>query len=355
MEPAPTPRTTLVAPPVPVPSPNLRRDGAGWGLATQRPEAFSDSRLAKLTVTKFRRTVPWDVVLRSRQTTACGAKNDPNNEAALAALREWVAKAPGHKTISFEHCQNESEYCIRPSIKEYEAAVRAFRDEFRSVFTYVAWNEPNHPDQPLSSPWFSSPDPLPSGCPQKSDPDRLQGARVAAYYWRNLNAACANTRTADKDLQLPLCTPGAGEFVDGPSFGPLYFKAYKDALQGRRPAIWAFHTYFVGQAKDLDRFRRFADHLPNTDAGVQPQIWITEAGGVYQKAPGDTRRSPAAVRNDLGFLLTDLVASDNRIKRFYYYAWTGSKEGWDSGLISPFDGKARSLYYDYRLKTAPAP
>jgi hypothetical protein len=180
--------------------------------------------------------------------------------------------------------------------------------------------------------------------------DTPDGAAWAAWYWRNLNRACDDAIAADS--QLLKCSAVAGEFLDR-SLGPDYFKRYKQGLAGRRPAIWAFHPYQMGPNRSFALYDRFADHLPAAPGGGQPAIWLTEAGGVYQSAAGKTRRDANLVRQDVQCLINDLVNHDSRIKRFYYYAWTGEKDGFDSGLISPFDNHARLIYFDYRTKTNP--
>lgn len=318
----------------------LRPGRGGWGFSTQQGAVFNRPRFLELQVEKVRRAVPWDVVLRSQRSTSCGAQGDPATMNALAATREFIRDAAARNfevTISFERCQNNTEWSVLPPISEYNEAVRAFRREFGGmVRAYSAWNEPNHRSQPTS---------------RYRRGGSFDGAERAAWYWRHLKKACDSVRP--EDAGLTPCIPLAGEFADNPSFSPTYYRTYKQGLGGRRPWFWAFHVYGTGMTRGAapNFYRRFANNVPPNPDGNNPGIWLTEAGGVYDRGPGYNRRPDAIVEDDLRWLLTDLLDSDNKIKRFYYYGWQApAYDSWDSAMVGT-NGRRRLTYYIYRKAT----
>ena len=322
--------------------PNLQPNGAGWGLATQQSGFFGDGRFVNLGLTKLRRTVPWDVVLREQRKTSCdldNAQGDQANHNEYVATRKFLTEASQLQgvdiQIAFERCKNSGEWDVIPSVAEYDEAVRAFRREFNDpsfrIMSYSAWNEPSHKDQPTS---------------KVRRGNTYAGAKQAAWYWRHLKRACDNVLAADAGLKP--CIPVAGDFNDPGTFHQKYFTEYKRGLAGRRPNVWGFHPYSTGRQRggDPNRFKRFADHLPNRTNGEQPVIWITEAAGVYDAGFNDTRRPNSYVNDDLRYLLGDFIDDEDDITRFYYYGWKGpADDTFDSHMIA---GKTDSANNDKR-------
>lgn len=255
------------------------------GIGEQQSPMFKDKRFAQLGIKHVRRVVPYDAA-RLRI------------ERDLATL--WIAEARrtgAEPFITFGHSRENPRKL--PSVKEYRASVRSFRQLFPDVVVFAPWNEINHDSQPT----FDAP-------------------RRAAQYYNAMKAEC------------PACTILAGDVLDQRGM-VRYLETYQRHLEGE-PAIWGLHNY-----ADTNRFR--STGLKEMLATVEGEVWLTETGGIVQfgkNFPRDEQRAARATAYAIK------QARDNeRVGRIYLYNWTGTdaKARFDAGLIAP-DGTARPAF-----------
>lgn len=255
------------------------------GIGEQRAAMFDDKRFAGLGVEHARLVVPYDAARR-------------RVERDLVSV--WLAGARRTGTepfITFGHSRETPSKL--PSVSEYRAALRAFREMFPEVRVFAPWNEINHDSQPTSD-----------------------APRRAAQYYNAMKAQC------------PTCVVLAGDVLD--QRGMLrYLRSYRRHLEGE-PAVWGLHNY-----SDTNRFR--SKGLRDMLAAVKGEIWLTETGGIVKfgrSFPRDEQRAARATAYAIK------QARDNeRVRRIYLYNWTGAdrKARFDAGLIAP-DGKARPAF-----------
>lgn len=265
-------------------------NGATVGIADQSPAMFTDPSFTKLGVKLSRLIVPYDVV---------GQPND------RAQTDQWIAaaqKAGVAPLISFEHSRAQPKK--RPSVAEYTAAFKAFRQRYPSVTTISPFNEANHQTQPT-----------------------YHRPRLAAQYYNAVRANCPGCKIVALDV---LDQGGMVEYV----------KAFKRTA--KKPRIWGLHNY-----RDTNRFRTSGTKaLLKVTKG---QIWFTETGGIvsFSKAFRYNEKRAARALKQM-FKLTRL---SKRIKRLYIYAWFGEPRGarFDAGLVGP-NGQQRPGYLVVKKK-----
>lgn len=285
-------------------------------------------------------TVPWDVVPRAFNsrvyTTVRGnpveAKAQP---AVLQIVDDYREAARGRfqVLVSFERSAETEGLSkttarrILPSVPEFDAATEAFRDRYRArgipIRTFTAWNEPNHSPQPTGE--------VNSGS---------LGPKRAGQYYRSLKERCAKMKE---------CTVAGGDFLDRRSLTKSYLDTYL-RYAGYLPRTWAYHAYIAGYLHNSERLRWFLKATAQP-SGRQSNIWLTEQGPLYNYP----KRNGCELMGDedLRYLLR-LPHISTRIKRFYYYAWTGFRTSFDSGLIGPRSMAPRKAYFTYKSQTNPS-
>ena len=259
------------------------------GIGDQQPYFLADPLFQQLEVEHVRVIVPWDAALTGDEPT-----------------RQWLFDAARHgkrPLVAFQHARGArcpDGPCPRPTPAQFEAAVRAFREQWPWVTDLTPWNEPNHRAQPTAG--------LPA---------------LAADYYDAARRAC------------PSCTLVAGDLLDDPGSTPRYLAAYRAALD-EEPAVWGLHNYY-------DATYRTSDGVDRLLAAVPGEVWLTETGGIVRFAaqgggglPEDEARAEAGIR-----WLYELLPSRPRVKRMYLYQWQSTPfSPFDAGLVRP-DGAER--------------
>ncbi len=255
------------------------------GIGEQNSPMFSDRRFRDLGIEHARLVVPYDAVGR-------------RIERELADL--WLAEAERAGVEPFITFGHSREYRKKlPSVAEFRAAFRAFRERYPHVKVFAPWNEINHVSQPT---W--------------------RAPRRAAEYYNVVKAECTD------------CTVVAGDVLDQAGMTG-YVRRYRRHLDGE-PRIWGLHNY-----SDTNRFRtRGLRDLLRTVSG---DVWLTETGGIVKlgrSLPRDERRAARSVT----FALR-LARDHERVKRVYFYNWTAARpeDRFDSGLMGT-DGTPRPGY-----------
>jgi hypothetical protein len=280
--------TSPAAPPASTAGPTTRpgvRAGLVVGIGDQQAALFAEPRFRALGIRDARLVVAYDA-------TRVGFER----EIVDTWLRE-ARRAGVRPFITFGHSRVHPRRL--PSLAEFRAAFRAFRDRYSQVRVYAPWNEINHASQPTSS----------------------APARAAEYY----NVVRAECRG---------CTVLAGDVLDQPGM-TRYLAAYRRHVDGS-PRIWGLHNY-----ADANRFRKSG--LRAMLRSVPGEVWLTETGGIVRfgrSFPTSERRAARAVDYALG-----LAADTPRVRRVYLYNWTGAAPGarFDAGIVGP-DGAPRPAY-----------
>lgn len=255
------------------------------GIGEQGSAMFKDKRYADLGIRHARLVAPYD-------TTRFRIERD--------LVTVWLREARRTGTepfVTFGHSRETPKKL--PSVHEYSAAFRTFRQMFPEVMVFAPWNEINHNSQPT----FDAP-------------------KRAAEYYNAMKAEC------------PTCTVLAGDVLDQRGM-VRYLKTYQRHLDGE-PAIWGLHNY-----ADTNRLR--STGLEDMLATVKGEVWLTETGGLVQFGKSFPRNEQRAARATAYAIKQ---ARDNeRVGRIYLYNWTGAdaKARFDAGLIAP-DGTARPAY-----------
>jgi len=258
------------------------------GIGDQSPRMFSDPRFLGLKIREARLTVPWDVAIaRSQRATL--------KEAGIwlkAAAADGVAPL-----VSFSGIGN-----YIPTVPQYTDAIRLFLHRFPKVNRYTAWNEPDWSYRSLS-----------------------RRPRLAAAFFNALHQQCPGCILLAGDVYLP-----------APQLGP-WLRAYRSGLR-YRPSGWALHNYRDVRSHTTAQLRV----MLNLTSGP---IWLDETGGVEHRGHWQyPNQSAAAAARDEEFLFS-LARRFPRISRIYHYQWQGyTWAGWDSGLISPGNGR-RPAYF----------
>jgi len=264
------------------------------GIGEHSAAMFDDARFQRTGIRHARLIVSYDVV----ETGGPG----------LAETDAWLASARRHgiePLVTFGHAGGSPRRQMRlPSVREYAARVREFRERYPWVRQYGTWNEANHPGV---------------------QPTGTHPRRTAAFY-RALRRQCSG------------CTVVAVEILLTRSWRTWrWIRAFRRAA-GRGPHIWGLHNY-----PDVTRLRSL-----NTGIFMRKvprgEVWLTETGGIvhFEKSwPYDERRAARAVRH-----VFRLAVAKPRIKRIYLYNWQATvNPRWDSGFISS-EGIERRAFFE---------
>jgi hypothetical protein len=278
------------------------------GMGDQSPSMFDDVRFHETGIRHARLLVPWDLIR---------AGGGPLHAADLwldAARREGM-----EPLISFGHSFSKRRQLKLPSVRQYSAAVRAFRKRYPWVREFSTWNEAN----------------LGSTQPTGRYPERT------AVFYRTLKKQCRG------------CTVVAAELLVTANWRMWrWIRAFRQRA-GRGRLIFGLHNY-----PDVTRLRSRATRMfLRRVKGVE--VWITETGGIvrHRRFAYNEGRAARVVRH-----VFNMVARLPRVKRLYLYNWRyDGNLRWDSGLISD-QGTERMAYYALldgltldRFKPVPAP
>ncbi|MEA2156732.1 MAG: hypothetical protein QOE11_2872, partial [Solirubrobacteraceae bacterium] len=239
------------------------------GLSDQHPESLGDARLhSELSMTAARLVVRWDAAL------ADPAPVDAWLAAAKArGLRPLVIfnRVPGTRCPSAP--------CVLPSVADYTAAFRAFRQRWPAVTEFGPWNEANVASQP------------PARSPQ-----------AAAGFYNAMVAVC------------PTCTVLGAELLDSTD-APGYVRAMTPFL-ATAPKAWGIHNY-----EDVNHLR-----TTGTDpllAATTGEIWLTEGAGLVRYVDGSGRVTypfdEVRAADATNFMFDYIDAHPDRVTRLYYY------------------------------------
>ncbi len=266
-------------------SPDGPRDDLVVGIGEQLAKMFTAEAFGELDIKYARLVVAYDAT---------------RVDFERAIVDQWLgaARAAGVEPfITFHHSRVKPKRL--PSVAEFRRDFRAFRKRYPQVKVYAPWNEVNHVSQPTS-----------------------KSPKRAAEYYNVVVKDCGD------------CTVLAGDVLDQPGM-TRYLASYRRHLDGS-PRIWGLHNY-----ADANRFRKSG--LAALLKAVRGDIWLTETGGLVEfgrNFPRDEERAAKAV----DFAL-ELASDTPRVKRVYFYNWTGTKPGarFDAGLTDA-EGKPRKTY-----------
>jgi hypothetical protein len=252
------------------------------GIGDQSMNMLEDARFAALGLRDSRLVVPYDVASDPAQLARYAPVLDTAHARRIRMLVAFAGRpdAPAHL----------------PSVREYRAAVRAFRARFPWIHDLGAWNEANHSSQPTAR-----------------HPVR------AAQLYNALRAECRSCRVVAADV------------LDQAGFA-RWVRRFRRAA--RAPKIWGLHDYV-----DVNHMRDVSIPRLRRATGGRGVVWLTETGGVVRFARSfgyDERRAARSTRHVLR------IGARRGVGRVYLYQWSGAPLGarWDSGLVA-FDGRPR--------------
>ena len=262
------------------------------GIGEQNPDLFEDARFHATGIHHARLLVPWDVVKMGGWP--------------LHAADVWLDRARRdgvEPLVSFGHSMSEKRQLKLPSVRQYTAAVKAFRARYPWVRQFSTWNEAN----------------LASKQPTGRHPRRT------AVFYRALKRHCRG------------CTVVAVELLVTSNWRMWrWIRAFRERA-GRGRLIFGLHNY-----PDVTRLRgratrNFLRRVRNAE------VWVTETGGIvrHRNFEYDEGRAARVVRH-----VFRLVSALPRVKRVYIYNWRyDGNPRWDSGLISN-NGTERRAYFE---------
>jgi hypothetical protein len=261
------------------------------GIGEQSPDLFEDPRFHATGIRNARLLVPWDLIKMGGWP--------------LQAADLWLTRAQRDAVeplVSFGHSMSEKRQLKLPSVRQYAAAVRAFRERYPWVREFSTWNEAN----------------LGTHQPTGRHPRRT------AVFYRALKKQCRD------------CTVVAVELLVTSNWRMYrWIRAFRERA-GRGQLIFGLHNYpDVTRMRGI-RTRNFLRRVRNAE------IWITETGGIvrHRHFNYDETRAERVVRH-----VFKLVAALPRVKRLYLYNWRyDGNERWDSGLIGQ-EGFERKAYW----------
>ena len=278
------------------------------GMGEQSPEMFQDPRFHATGIRNARLLVPWDVVKEGGWP--------------LAAADLWLERAQRDgidPLVSFGHSMDPKRQLKLPSVRQYTAAVKAFRARYPWVREFSTWNEAN----------------LGSKQPTGRHPRRT------AVFYRALKKQCRGCKLVAVEL---LVTSNWRMY--------RWIHAFRKRAGGGR-LIFGLHNYPDVTRLVGVRTRNFLRRVRHAE------IWITETGGIvrHRHFKYDETRADRVLRH-----VFKLVAALPRVKRLYLYNWQyDGNVRWDSGLLGQ-DGTERKGYFALldglaldRFKPLPAP
>jgi hypothetical protein len=266
------------------------------GLSDQHADGVGDPRLRReLSMTAARLVVRWDVA------TADPAKVDGWLAAARSrGIRPLVVfgRTPEMR------CPGAP--CVLPTVAQFKAAFRAFRERWPAVREFAPWNEANVRSQPP----YDNP------------------RRAARFY----NAMVR---------QCPACTVLGAELLD--NTGAAAYVRKMAPFMRVEPKAWGVHDY-----EDINHFRtRGTDAILRVTKG---KIWLTEAAGLVRYVDGAGNDvypyDEAFAARATSYLFDYVEAHPDRIARVYYYAWRNrgpNDDLFDTALLRR-DGSKRPTY-----------
>jgi len=278
------------------------------GMGEQSPEMFQDPRFHATGIRNARLLVPWNVIKEGGWP--------------LTAADLWLQRA--HRDgieplVSFGHSMDPKRQRKLPSVRQYTAAVKAFRGRYPWVREFSTWNEAN----------------LGSKQPTGRHPRRT------AVFYRALKKHCRGCKVVAVEL---LVTSNWRMY--------RWIHAFRERAGGGR-LIFGLHNYPDVTRLVGIRTRNLLRRVRNAE------IWITETGGIvrHRNFKYDENRADKVVRH-----VFKLVAALPRVTRLYLYNWQyDGNVRWDSGFLGQ-DGTERKAYFALldglaldRFKPLPAP
>ncbi len=284
------------------------------GIAENQPSLFSDPLFKGLGAKYARVVVSYDVM--NRGDDELQRVTDYLNAARAAGVEPLV---------TFEHARGGADVCKRPSNRgliqcklpsaaEYQANFRAFRKRFPFVKAYVPFNEVNHFTQPTS----------------RSPKAAARFTDIARKYCKGCKIVVADILDQADNVKSKHPTFTATQ---------RYIKRFRAALKSPR-AICGVHNY-----SDINRFRDAGTKALIKALGCK-EIWLTEAGGIYNF--GSFKASESRQLKATQYMFK-LARHNPRIKRLYVYTWFGAvTDRFDAGLVA--NGKPRSSYFEVKKR-----
>jgi hypothetical protein len=278
------------------------------GMSEQSPEMFQDPRFHATGIRNARLLVPWDLIREGG--------------GVLTSADLWLERARRdgvEPLVSFGHSWDPKRQLKLPSVAQYKAAFRAFRERYPWVREFSTWNEAN----------------LGSKQPTGRHPRRT------AVFYRALKKQCHHCKVVAVEL---LVTSNWRMY--------RWIRAFRERA-GRGHIIFGLHNYPDVTRLVGIRTRNFLRRVRHAE------IWITETGGIvrHRNFKYDEGRADKVVRH-----VFKLVAALPRVKRLYLYNWQyDGNLRWDSGLLGQ-DGSERKAYFALldglaldRFKPLPSP
>ena len=237
------------------------------GMSEQSPEMFQDPRFHATGIRNARLLVPWDLIREGG--------------GVLTSADLWLERA--HRDgveplVSFGHSWDPKRQLKLPTVRQYKAAFRAFRERYPWVREFSTWNEAN----------------LGSKQPTGRHPRRT------AVFYRALKKHCRG------------CTVVAVELLVTSNWRMYrWIRAFRQRA-GRGRLIFGLHNYPDVTRLVGIRTRNFLRRVRNAE------IWITETGGIvrHRNFKYDEGRADKVVRH-----VFKLVAALPRVKRLYLNNW----------------------------------
>jgi hypothetical protein len=294
--------------------------GFGWGISDQQAFTFADSDYKRLGSSNrglryARLIVPWDLMTRSEYTD----RRNRDFGKTFGSVKNWLSLLPSGTRPLISFGDSFVDPSDLPSLARYEGATNKFRERFKQVTEYTAWNEPNY----------------------SSDLNDISNAKRAGQYWRRLHSQCRRTPGG-----APRCLVAAGDLADKKSVRGPWFRRYLDGMGNQTPEVWAWHSYEDGKRRSSQRLRTFLRQIQHRNAPV----WLSEQGGIVRENGVLRGRSQQEAEDkalaDARTILKFPGQFPGRIKRFYYYQWRGDSN-WDSGLTRRSNA-LRDTYNLYR-------
>jgi hypothetical protein len=315
--PEPRPRVPV---PEERPAPPPFRYGLSNHFAWNRGALFDDPRLGALRLTDYRVVVPFDIAQAQDDPDLCRRQqwrrfSDSYREARERGMSVMVAL----ERVSTCDVPERRAKRLLPTDAEYLLAVRLLLLQFPHIEWIAAWNEPNHPAQPLA------------GRPR----------RAARYLELLQERVC---RPANR------CSTVGAELALGHGWRS-YLDRYLAALGGTRlPTKWGIHPYddldraVTGDAEPARTGRApvsaaFRDRIERL--GSEHRVWLTEVGsfarrGARGKRDVERTQSEAQQAEEVRYLVDDLAPRLDAERVYYWSFWDHrglTDRGFDTMLI----------------------
>lgn len=254
------------------------------GIADQRAEFMTVPAFQRTRLARIRTVVPWDALRSDWQR---------------ADLDRWFSTARQQGLVAqVTFGTSRTQPRVLPTLEQYRAGVRAFRERYPQVREFSSWNEAN-------------------ACGARScrRPDRV------AAYWRELRRQCRG------------CTVIAADLVDAPNIR-TWVRAFRRAAV-IAPTVWSLHNYL-----DANRYRTTYTKLTLRAIGPRARLWLTETGGIVKRRNASTTKIPEGfthAANATRYIFDTLRRVSPQIQRIYFYNFIAPPQPatWDSAFLSP--------------------